>query len=46
MILENGRFVIDDFVALYENDALRRLSDGYPGCKGRQWVGLAGEPSY
>jgi hypothetical protein len=46
VILENGRFVIDDFVALYENDALRRLSDGYPGCKDRQWVGLAREPSY
>jgi hypothetical protein len=46
VILENGRFVIDDFVALYENDSLLRLSDGYPECKGGQWVGLPGEPPY
>ena len=46
VIRENGRFVIDDFVALYENDSLLRLSDGYPECKGGQWVGLPGEPPY
>src|SRR5208283_328192 len=39
VILENGRFDIDDFVALYENDELLRLSAGYPECKGGQWVG-------
>jgi hypothetical protein len=43
-ILENNRWVIGDFVALYENDALLRLSDGYPQCKGGQWVERAEEP--
>ena len=38
-ILENNRWVIDDYVAMYENDELRRLSAGYPECKGSQWVG-------
>jgi hypothetical protein len=38
-ILENNRWVIDDYVAMYENDELRRLSAGYPQCKGGQWVG-------
>ncbi len=38
-ILENKRWVIDDFVAMYENDELRRLSDGYSECKRGQWVG-------
>ena len=39
-VLENNRWVIDDFVAMYENDELRRLSDGYPeACKGGRWVG-------
>lgn len=38
-ILENNRWVIDDFVGMYENDELLRLSDGYPDCKGGQWVG-------
>jgi len=42
-ILENSRWVIDDYVAMYENDELRRLSAGYPQCKGSQWVG---EPPY
>jgi hypothetical protein len=42
-ILENNRWVIDDFVAMYENDELLRLSDGFPQCKGGQWVG---EPAY
>jgi hypothetical protein len=46
VILENNRWVIDDFVAMYENEALLRLSDGYPECKGCQWVGLPGEPPY
>ena len=45
-ILENNRWVIDDFVAMYGNDELLRLSDGYPECKGGQWVGLPGEPPY
>ncbi len=39
-ILENNRWVIDDFVAMYENDELLRLSDGYPKeCKAGRWVG-------
>jgi hypothetical protein len=38
-ILENNRWVIDDYVAMYENDELQRLSAGYPECKGGQWVG-------
>ena len=38
-ILENHRWVIDDYVAMYENDELRRLSAGYSQCKGGQWVG-------
>ena len=42
-ILENNRWVIDDYVAMYENDGLQRLSAGYPECKGGQWVG---EPVY
>ena len=43
IIRENNQWVIDDFVALYENDKLRRLSDGYSQCKGGRWVGLPGE---
>jgi hypothetical protein len=39
VILENNRWVIDDFVAMYANDELLRLSDGYPECKRGQWVG-------
>jgi len=38
-ILENNRWVIDDYVAMYENDELQRLSAGYPVCKDGQWVG-------
>jgi hypothetical protein len=38
-ILENNRWVIDDFVGMYENDDLLRLSSGYPECEGGQWVG-------
>lgn len=38
-ILENGRWVIDDYVAMYGNDELRHLSAGYPECKGGQWLG-------
>lgn len=38
-ILENNRWVIDDYVAMYENDELLRLSAGYPECKGGRWVG-------
>ena len=38
-ILENNRWVIDDYVAMYENDELERLSAGYTQCKGGQWVG-------
>jgi hypothetical protein len=39
VIQESNRWVIDDFVSMYENDELIRLSDGYPECKGGQWVG-------
>ena len=38
VILENGRFVIDDFVALDGATRLNRLSDGYQQCKGGQWI--------
>jgi len=38
-IRENNRWVIDDYVAMYENDELQRLSAGYSECKGGQWVG-------
>lgn len=43
VILENGRWVIDDYVAMYENDELSRLSAGYSECKDGRWVG---EPAY
>jgi len=33
VILENGRFVIDDFVALDGATPLSRLSNGYSQCK-------------
>lgn len=39
VILENNRWVIDDFVPMYGNDELLRLSDGFSVCKGGQWVG-------
>jgi hypothetical protein len=38
-ILENNHWVIDDYVAMYENEDLQRLSAGYSECKGGQWVG-------
>jgi hypothetical protein len=38
-IMENNRWVIDDYVTMYMNDELRRLSAGYSECKGGQWVG-------
>jgi hypothetical protein len=38
-VLENNRWVIDDYVAMYENDDLQHLSAGYSQCKGGQWVG-------
>ena len=43
VILEGGRFVIDDFTPL---DLTRpiRLSDGYAECKAGQWVGRPEEP--
>ena len=39
VILESNQWVIDDFVPMYGNDELLRLSDGYPQCKDGQWVG-------
>jgi hypothetical protein len=42
-ILESNRWVIDDYVAMYGNDDLQRLSAGFPECKGGLWVG---EKSY
>jgi len=39
VILENGRWVIEDYVAMYGNDDLQRLSAGYPQCQGGLWVG-------
>ena len=44
VLLEDGRFVIDDFVTFYMNDELRRLSDGYPECKDGHWIGLPEGP--
>jgi hypothetical protein len=38
-ILENGRWVVDDYVSMYENSELRPLSDGFPECEGGLWVG-------
>jgi hypothetical protein len=38
VIPENDRWVVDDYVAMYENDELDRLSHGYAQCKGGQWV--------
>lgn len=38
VILENSRWVVDDYVAMYGNDELLRLSAGYPDCKGGRWV--------
>ena len=38
-ILENNRWVIDDYVTMYMNDDLQRLSAGYSECKRDQWVG-------
>lgn len=43
VVLQNGQWVIDDYVAMYENDELSRLSAGYPECKDGRWVG---EPAY
>jgi hypothetical protein len=43
VILENNRWVIDDYIAMYANDELRRLSAGYSECKDGRWVG---EPAY
>jgi hypothetical protein len=43
VVLEKGRWVIDDYVAMYENDELSRLSAGYSECKDGRWVG---EPVY
>ena len=40
-IRENNRWVIGDYIAMYENDELRRLSAGYPECEGGKWVGQA-----
>lgn len=45
VILENNRWLIDDFVAL-GSGSLLRLSDGYSECKGGQWVNSNGEPPY
>ncbi len=42
-ILENNRWVIDDYVSMYGNDELRCLSAGYSECKDGRWVG---EPAY
>jgi hypothetical protein len=39
VIFENGRFVVDDFMALDDAIPPQRLSDGYPHCKGGVWVG-------
>jgi hypothetical protein len=38
-ILENNRWVVDDYAAMFENDELRRLSEGYSECRNGRWVG-------
>jgi len=38
-ILENSRWLIDDYVAMYANDELQSLSAGYSECQGGLWVG-------
>ena len=43
VILENNRWVIDDYVAMYANDKLGRLSEGFSQCKDGRWLG---EPAY
>ena len=40
VIVEKGRWVVDDYVAMYENDRLVHLSDGYPQCKDGRWINL------
>lgn len=45
-ILENNRWLIDDFVAMDANNSLDRLSDGYPQCKDGKWVDLPEDPPY
>jgi hypothetical protein len=42
VVLEDDRYVIDDFVAVGVTP-LVRLSDGYAGCKSGQWVGRPGD---
>lgn len=37
-VLENNQWVIDDYVTMYSNTDLQRLSAGYPQCKDGQWV--------
>jgi hypothetical protein len=41
VILQNNRWVVDDYVAMYENDDLERLSAGFSDCNGGKWVGKA-----
>ena len=43
VILEKDRWVVDDYVTMYENDELSRLSAGYSVCKDGRWVG---EPAH
>jgi len=43
VVLENDRWLIDDYVTMYANDELSRLSAGYSQCKDGRWVG---EPGY
>lgn len=44
VIRENHHWVVDDFVPMYGNDDLHRLSEGYPAeCKAGRWIG---EPAY
>lgn len=43
VLLEDGRFVVDDFVSLDRNYKLHHLSEGYSECKGGRWVGVTAE---
>lgn len=39
VVRESDRWLVDDYVAMYSNDELSRLSAGYSQCKDGRWVG-------
>jgi hypothetical protein len=38
VVRENDRWLVDDYLAMYSNDELNRLSAGYSQCKDGRWV--------